>query len=153
MATRQELIADLGRQMQAYQRSTEAFDDEVGRLLDLNPTDRRGLDWLSEGPMTASRLAEATGLSAAATTSLIDRLERKGFVRRIRQEADRRQVLVSMTDEGAARVWEVYGAMVEAGTPLLARFDKATLAAMRDYLVAIRELTDTERDRLRETAG
>ena len=153
MATRQELIADLGRQMQAYQRSTEAFDDEVGRQLDLNPTDRRGLDWLSEGPMTASRLAEATGLSAAATTSLIDRLARKGFVQRVRSETDRRQVMVALTDDGAARVWRVYGALVEAGVPLLARFDKPTLVAMRDYLVAIRELTDAQRVLLRESAG
>ena len=55
--------------MQAYQRSTQAFDDEVGRVLAVNPVDLRCLDWLTGGPMSASRLAEATGLSAAATTS------------------------------------------------------------------------------------
>ena len=103
--SRQALIGELGRALQAYQRSTQAFDDEVGRVLDLNPVDLRCLDWLTEGPLSASRLADATGLSAAATTAMIDRLEKKGFVRRRKHETDRRQVLVEMTDAGQARTW------------------------------------------------
>jgi DNA-binding MarR family transcriptional regulator len=107
--TRQAIIDQLGQALQAYQRSTQAFDDEVGRVLDLNPVDLRCLDWLTEGPMPASRLAEATGLSSAATTSMIDRLERKGFVRRVRHDADRRQVLVELSEAGQARTWAIYG--------------------------------------------
>ena len=147
--SRQALIGELGRALQAYQRSTQAFDDEVGRVLDLNPVDLRCLDWLTEGPLSASRLAEATGLSAAATTAMIDRLEKKGFVRRRKHETDRRQVLVEMTDAGQARTWALYGPLVEAGMPLLAKFDTAELAAMRDHLIAIRGITDTARERLR----
>ena len=147
--SRQALIGELGRALQAYQRSTQAFDDEVGRVLDLNPVDLRCLDWLTEGPLSASRLADATGLSAAATTAMIDRLEKKGFVRRRKHETDRRQVLVEMTDAGQARTWALYGPLVEAGMPLLARFDTAELAAMRDHLIAIRGITDAARERLR----
>jgi DNA-binding MarR family transcriptional regulator len=149
--SRQALVGELGRAMQAYQRSTQAFDDEVGRVLGLNPVDLRCLDWLSEGPMSATRLAEATGLSAAATTSMIDRLERKGFVRRLKHESDRRQVLVEMTDEGQARTWALYGPLVEEGMPLLAPFTTDELATMRDHLVSIRDLTDRQRQRLRAT--
>ena len=147
--SRQALIGELGRALQAYQRSTQAFDDEVGRVLDLDPVDLRCLDWLTEGPLSASRLADATGLSAAATTAMIDRLEKKGFVRRRKHETDRRQVLVEMTDAGQARTWALYGPLVEAGMPLLAQFDTAELAAMRDHLIAIRGITDTARERLR----
>jgi DNA-binding MarR family transcriptional regulator len=147
--SRQALIGELGRALQAYQRSTQAFDDEVGRVLDLNPVDLRCLDWITEGPLSASRLADATGLSAAATTAMIDRLEKKGFVRRRKHETDRRQVLVEMTDAGQARTWALYGPLVEAGMPLLAKFDTAELAAMRDHLIAIRGITDTARERLR----
>ena len=135
--------------MQAYQRSTQAFDDEVGRVLGVNPVDLRCLDWLTEGPMTASRLAEATGLSAGATTSMIDRLERKGFVRRRRGDGDRRQVLVEFTDEGLRRVGELYGPLVADGEPLLASFSKEQLDVMRDQLVRMREMTDRQRERLR----
>jgi len=135
--------------MQAYQRSTQAFDDEVGRVLGVNPVDLRCLDWLTEGPMTASRLAEATGLSAGATTSMIDRLERKGFVRRRRGDGDRRQVMVEFTDEGIQRVGELYGPLVAEGEPLLGSFSKEQLDVMRDQLVRMRELTDRQRERLR----
>ena len=98
---RQDLLAAVGRATQTYQRATDGFDDEVGRKLGLNPTDLRCLDWLSEGGMSAGELAEATGLSSAATTTLLDRLERKGFVQRERDSADRRKVIVEMTPSWA----------------------------------------------------
>ena len=145
---RQALVGEVGRAMQAYQRSTQAFDDEVGRRLGVNPTDLRGLDWLTEGPMAAARLAEATGLSAAATTSMIDRLERKGFVRRRRHDADRRQVLVELTEAGLQRVMAFYGPLVDEGVPLLAGYTVRELETMRDQLVAMRETTDRHRTEL-----
>lgn len=146
---RQPLIAEVGRALQAYQRSTQAFDDEVGRVLGLNPTDLRCLDWLTEGPMTATRLAEATGLSAAATTSMIDRLERKDFVRRRRHDGDRRQVLVELTENGLQRVGALYGPLVADGEPILDGLTLTQLAVTRDQLRAMRDLTDRHRARLR----
>jgi DNA-binding MarR family transcriptional regulator len=143
MATRrQALITELGTAMQAYQRANAAFDDEVGRLLGLNPADLRCLDWLSGGQMSAGDLSRATGLSSAATTSMIDRLERKGFVRRVRGEADRRQVLVEMTEEGERRSWQLYGPLVEEGAGLFKRFSPDELATMVDLVVAMRDLAD-----------
>lgn len=134
--------------MQAYQRSTQAFDDVVGRAMGLNPTDVRGLDWLVDGPKSAGEISVGTGLSSAATTDLIDRLERKGFVRRVRDDADRRRVLVEMTAEGRDRVGRFYGPLVQEGVTLLADFSEEELARMRDWLVAARALTDRHRERV-----
>jgi DNA-binding MarR family transcriptional regulator len=86
----------------------------------------------------------------AATTALVDRLVRKGFVRRIPSDEDRRQVLVEMTDEGMARTWECYGPMVEEGQQLMAGLTRDELIAMRDLLARIRELTDRHRERLQD---
>src|SRR5258708_3772118 len=47
-----------------------------------------------EGRMTAGRLAELTGLTTGAITGVIDRLEKAGFVRRERDESDRRKVFI-----------------------------------------------------------
>ena len=149
-STRQALIGDLARAMQAYQRSTQAFDDEVRRVLGVNPVDLRCLDWLSESPLSPSRLAEATGLSASATTSMIDRLERRGFLRRVPHATDRRQTVVEMTALGQAASEQLYRPLVEAGIHLVAQLDVGELASMRDYLRAIRDLTDAQRDRLTE---
>ena len=147
--SRQARIAEMGHAMQAYQRSTQAFDDAVGRAMGLNPTDLRCLDWLVDGPKSAGELSAGTGLSSAATTTLIDRLERKGFVHRVRDPGDRRRVLVEMTGDGGARVGQYYGPLVEEGSGLFTEATDEQLAQMRDWLVAARELTDRHRARIR----
>jgi DNA-binding MarR family transcriptional regulator len=149
-ASRAELVRALGEALQQYQRSVQAFDDAVGRRLGLGPADLRCLDWLADGPKTAGALSAATGLRPAATTALIDRLETRGLVRRTRPEADRRTVLVEMTDVGQARTWEAYGPLVSAGQPLLDELTREQIVFMKDYLVRMRELTDEYRDRLSE---
>lgn len=146
--TRQALVQEVGEAMQAYQRSVQAFDDAVGRRLGLNGADLRCLDWLADGPKTAGQLSEATGLRPAATTALIDRLARKGFVRRVAGAEDRRRVLVEMTEHGMARTWECYGPMVEEGQRLMAGLTRDELTRMRDLLVSIRQLTDRHREDL-----
>jgi DNA-binding MarR family transcriptional regulator len=149
---RQALVTEAGNAMQAYQRSTQAFDDAVGRALGVNPTDLRALDWLYDGPKSAGQLSGGTGLSAAATTDLIDRLVQKGFVQRIADPTDRRRVLVGMTEEGAARVGRYYLPLVADGTELLADVSDEQLAWMRAWLASARELTDRHRQRLEETS-
>ena len=147
--TRRQLIADIGTATSAYQRATQALDDEVGRRLGVNAADLRGLDWLTDEPRTASELARRTGLTPAATTSMIDRLERKGFVRRAADPSDRRRVLVEMTEEERRRTWELYEPMVVDGAPLLESCSTAELELLARHLVAIREITERHEERLR----
>ncbi|MBV9564151.1 MAG: MarR family transcriptional regulator [Bradyrhizobium sp.] len=52
-----------------------------------------------EGRMTAGRLAELTGLTTGAITGVVDRLEKAGFVRRERDETDRRKVFIVPVEE------------------------------------------------------
>jgi DNA-binding MarR family transcriptional regulator len=146
--TRQRAAAELGRAIQRYQRSVQAFDDCVGRRLGLNPADLRCLDWLTDGPLTAGHPSGATGLRPAATTALIDRLVAKGYVRRVPAASDRRRVLVELTEQGASRTWACYGPLVQEGEGLLSGFSRAELATMRDLLNAMVELTDRHAERL-----
>jgi DNA-binding MarR family transcriptional regulator len=145
---RQDLIEALGLAVQRYQRSTQAFDDTVGRRLGLGPSDVRCLDWLADGPKTAGQLSKATGLRPAATTAMIDRLVAKGLVERVRDGSDRRQVLVQMTEEGQARTWELYGPLATEGRQQLARMRISDLELMLRQLESMRELTDKHRERL-----
>ena len=146
--SRQDLVEALGLAVQRYQRSTQAFDDTVGRRLGLGPSDIRCLDWLADGPKTAGQLSQATGLRPAATTALIDRLVAKGLVERVRDDTDRRQVLVQMTELGHARTWEFYGPLAMEGRELLGRLRISDLDLMRRQLESMRELTDRHRARL-----
>ncbi len=65
-----------------------------------------GLDGASPMNVVASRL----GVTLATLTASIGKLVTKGFVTRTRSEADRRQVLVSLTKEGrkAYRAHELF---------------------------------------------
>ena len=146
--SRDQLVHALGDAMQQYQRSVQAFDDTVGRRLGLGPTDLRCLDWLVDGPKTAGQLSAATGLRPAATTALIDRLAKRGLVRRMRPDTDRRTVLVEMTELGQSQTWEAYGPLVRAGRPMLDELSVEQLTFMTDYLRRITELTDDHRARL-----
>lgn len=150
MSRRQALIEELGAAVRAYQRSTDALDDVVADRLGINRTDLRCLDWLLDGPLTAGQLAEAVGLSSAATTTLLDRLESKGLVRRVRGTDDRRMVLVEMTETGRRLAGQLYGPLAEEGAAMMERFSEAELALLRDYLTAARELTDRHRARIRQ---
>lgn len=147
-AARRGLITEIGSAMQAYQRSTRAFDDAVGKALGLNSTDLRCLDWLAEGPKSAGEISIGTGLSSAATTDLIDRLEREGFVRRLRDAADRRRVLVEMTSPGRERVGRFHGLLEREASALLAGLSNEQLAQTRDWLIAARRTTDRQRERI-----
>jgi DNA-binding MarR family transcriptional regulator len=150
---RQDLIASVGKATQAYQRATDGFDDEVGRKLGLNPTDLRCLDWLTEAAMTAGELTEATGLSSAATTTLLDRLERKGYVQRERDTVDRRKVRVALTPGGRELIGGLYGPLAHDGSQGLAKFTDAELEKVLDFLGEATELVDRHRRRLRSTRG
>ena len=89
-----ELLGEIRRSQAANQRFDRAVADAVG----LNLTDMGCIDVLSqEGPMTAGQLAQHTGLSSGAMTTALDRLEASGFARRVRDEQDRRRVLVELT--------------------------------------------------------
>ena len=147
---REELVHALGDAMQQYQRSVQAFDDSVGRRLGLGPADLRCLDWLVDGAKSAGQLSAATGLRPAATTALIDRLAKRGLVRRTRSEQDRRTVLVEMTELGHARTWEAYEPLVRAGRPMLDELPVEQLTFMADYLRRITDLTDEYRRLLAE---
>jgi DNA-binding MarR family transcriptional regulator len=63
------------------------------------------------GQVSVGRVAREVSLSQGTVTSILDRLEAKALVRRVRSEADRRRVLVALTPLGEEAM--------EAAPPLL----------------------------------
>lgn len=59
-----------------------------------------------EGKVPMSRIAEKYMLTKAGLTSIIDRLEEKELVRRVRSESDRRVIYVELTEKGRERLME-----------------------------------------------
>src|SRR5215475_12493950 len=81
----------------------------------ISGSDMDCMDFLNlEGRMTAGRLAELTGLTTGAITGVIDRLEKAGFVRRERDESDRRKVFIAPVAERMIEIARLYELMQRA---------------------------------------
>ena len=75
------------------EKGVDAFNGPQGRILFVL--------WQKDGvPM--SELSRQTGLATTSLTSMVDRMEASGLVRRERTVADRRKVLIYLTDEARA---------------------------------------------------
>jgi DNA-binding MarR family transcriptional regulator len=94
---RAELLAQLETAGRAQSAATVMFHTAVAARQGLSATEEKALDLLERhGPLTAGELARHSGLAPASVTGLINRLERKGFARRVRNPNDRRSVLVEI---------------------------------------------------------
>jgi DNA-binding MarR family transcriptional regulator len=97
---RAELLDRLMTAGRAQSAATVLFHSTVAALQGLSATEEKALDLLDRfGPMTAGELAERSGLAPPSVTGLINRLERKGFARRVPNPGDRRSVLVEVDPE------------------------------------------------------
>lgn len=94
------LQAAVAEHVRSVYRSGTALAAGIGRAAGIHPTDvdaLRLLDVANERP-TMSELGSLLGLSSAAVTSLVDRLEDAGLARRVRDPEDRRRIHVEPTE-------------------------------------------------------
>jgi DNA-binding MarR family transcriptional regulator len=99
------------------------------------------------GELAMSHLAETLDVSVSAATGLVDRVEERGFVERIRVPSDRRIVLVRITTAGRQMLEDVEVLRVGIIRQVLDELDDAQLAgvasAMADLRIAVAStLTD-----------
>src|SRR5512142_2464870 len=87
-------------------RTADMVFDRIGRLLrPLNVSAAGGLVLgilRDRGQMSPSELGDRLIVTRATVTGLLDSLERRGFVRRTPNPADRRGLLVEITEDGLA---------------------------------------------------
>lgn len=147
---REAVIRDLSVEVRRYQNAQDAFDDAAAERLGINRTDQRCMDILDlNGQMTAGQLAAESGLSTGAVTTLLDRMERAGYVQRVRDTVDRRRVLVELTDEARKRAWEIWGPIAEEANEGWARFSDEQLVFLRDFLVGSQEFLARHLERIK----
>jgi DNA-binding MarR family transcriptional regulator len=94
---------------------------------------------------TPGWLGERLRLGSASATALVDRLERLGHVRRTRDDADRRRVLLAVTPTAKALGWAFFGPLMRRVIDATAGLDEAQLATLRDFLTAVTAAVATER--------
>lgn len=125
-------------EIRKFTRSSLMLQHDISQEAGLNATDAECLDYLMEmGPSTAGALAQATGLTTGAVTSLIDRLERSGFVKRSADPNDRRKVIVSLIPERKAGITARYGKLAAAVQELLSSYSKRELLFLIGHTKAL----------------
>lgn len=85
---------------------------------------------LSKGPLRMSDLASRAQTSQASLTGIVDRLEERGLVGRVRSAEDRRVVEVAMSDTGREEMHRAHEAMLTRFTELLAPLSAAERAEL-----------------------
>jgi len=145
---RDELIRQLRREIRGAQVAVGAVDQAVAERLGINATDHRCLDILDQrGAISAGALADALGLTASAVTTVLDRLERRRYVRRATNPDDRRQVLVALTPRLRRRAQELYGDGQEMSA-VLEDYSADELVLLRDFVRQDRECNERRAERL-----
>ncbi|WP_343948992.1 MarR family winged helix-turn-helix transcriptional regulator [Nonomuraea longicatena] len=148
MSNRAGRMAELMAESQRHYAAYSLFNQAMAEHLGLHPTDLQcvALLDLEPGPVTTGELAALTGLTPSATSRLVDRLEKAGFVVRHTDPGDRRRALVSLvprTCAAVAEAWEVPG---RAFAEVLGDYDDDQLQLIADYL---RRAADVGREQAR----
>jgi DNA-binding MarR family transcriptional regulator len=132
---RPELLKDLDETLRKVGAQSVLLSDTVSKLVGVNATDLECLDLLGlAGPTTAGRLATHTGLTTGAMTSVIDRLERAGLARRLRNTEDRRSVLVEAMPDRLREIEAMYQPLAVAVARLNEEYGDRQLSVVVDYL-------------------
>jgi DNA-binding MarR family transcriptional regulator len=145
------VLAELIDEVRRSQNATDRFDQAVAEALGVNRTDMRCMDILErEGPLAAGQLAEATGLTTGAMTTALDRLERMGYARRMRDPHDRRRVLVEVTAKARAEAERYYAEHAAVAQSLHQRYSEKELELLLEFVRVGREFNEEHAARVEQ---
>jgi DNA-binding MarR family transcriptional regulator len=146
-STRRELLNklwELGRKMSTQ---TVFLHQAIAQSVGLNATDTKCIDLILRGPggsVTAGWLSDMTGLTTGAITHILDRLEKRQFIERVRDTQDRRKVFVRVRPESLEPLIPKYEAMGNAYMSLVEQYGDRELQLICDYLEKTSEVSERE---------
>ncbi len=131
------------------------FQEAAAERLGLNVTDLRCLALAYAEPgMTASRLAESSGLTSGAITGVLDRLEQADLVRREADPADRRRTLIRGVPGREHDFRETYDSIEAAISRVRSTLDDRQQAGLDAFIAGASDAFQQETARLRaQTRG
>ncbi len=130
---------------------TQMLDEAAAQYLGINTTDGRAIDVIDQaGRITAGDLARELRLSTGAVTTIVDRLEKAGYARRVSDPDDRRRVLIETTPKVARLSEDIYGAAedifemtaayTDAEVDMFVRFQEQSRQWLEEHLAHAEQL-------------
>ncbi|GAF07749.1 YcgE protein [Paenibacillus pini JCM 16418] len=111
------------------------YQQNIANALGVYNNDLKTVDILREtGPITAGELSRYTGLATGTITSLIDRLELSGYVKRQHDPSDRRRVIIVPTYEQKSEVQEIYKPIQKAMDNLCTAYSEEELKIIHHFI-------------------
>ena len=135
-------LSDLGRKISTQ---TVFLHQAIAQGIGLNATDTKCLDLIGaepDGTVTAGRLSDLTGLTTGAITHIVDRLERRGFVERVRDTGDRRRLFVRVRAGSLEPLLPKYEAIGKAYMAVAGQYSDDELSLICGYMDKASELTE-----------
>jgi DNA-binding MarR family transcriptional regulator len=130
---RDNVLQELIDALRVFTVQSDVFVEGFARQHGLGRSDLNAIMWISAGttadrPITVGDLAQRLGLSPAAATALVDRLETVGHVARLRDPHDRRRVVVRMQDQALSVARAFFLPLGEGMREAATEFDDDELA-------------------------
>ncbi len=123
----------------------------ASRFYGLNRTDMRALEIVSRsGPTAPTDLARLMGFTTGGVTTVVDRLEKAGYVARRPSRSDRRRLVVVATEATADKDRQAFGPLIASTAELIGTFKRTELAAIARFLDGIRMTTAKTAEALAE---
>ncbi len=133
---REALLGQLAMAGRDLSDAAVMFHTAVAERLSLGASDWKTLGLLQrQGPLTAGELSAQSGLAPASVTGILDRLEAGGWVRRRRDPADGRRVVVELDQAAmAGRMVDFFGGLMRRLADLYARYDDEELELLLEFM-------------------
>lgn len=97
----EDRVRDIIYQIRRLIQANDLHTKELNRKYQVSSPQLNCLMALYEhGPLPPSQIARYIVLKSSTVTGIIDRLEQKGFVKRVRRSSDRRVITVELTEAG-----------------------------------------------------
>jgi DNA-binding MarR family transcriptional regulator len=134
-----------------FSTAVVAYHETIAARLGLSAAEWKCLGVLEAGTMTAGRLAELSGFTTGAITAIVDRLELAHLVRRVRNPADRRSVLIRPLRMASVkkRVAPIFASLRAAMADVADSFQPEELAAIQSYFSQAIQVLRAETGKLR----
>jgi len=127
-------FSDLGRRMSTQ---TVFLHQAIAQSFGLNATDTKCVDLILSHPVgsvTAGQLSAMTGLTTGAITHILDRLEKRQIIERVRDTRDRRRIFIRVNPQSLEPLMPQYEAIGKAFTDLVDQYSDEELQLICDYM-------------------
>ena len=147
--TKQQLIAEARTAMRRLSAEIDGLDQRTAEHFKVGRTDVHIIDTVeSRGPITPTELARIVGLTTGGLSIALERLERIGYLRRVRHPDDRRKVMVEVTETIAPLQDKMFAQLGRRMHAILAGYTTEQLATIAEFLdAAATAIGEAGRDR------